>query len=477
MTLTNRLTVFTLVALGIVLIALSTVLFFLMEGQLLRRIEERAEASLDTLVAAAETEPDGLEWNPNERTILPSRGADSPVWAVFDATGEVIDGDPDSVCRLRTLTESGTTSPWRLVQRIHTHPTPGIPDRRTRPGGPRHRDSERYGTLHFVLAVSTASVAETLDTLRWSLIGVSLAVWLAAGFGIRRLCRQALAPVVRMAEAFDHHAADRFDERLPVPDPPDELRRLTLAFNGLLDRVKEAYERQKGFTAEASHQLRTPLTALRGQMEIALRRDREPEEYRRVLTAGVGQTERLRKIVEALLYLARADAEARLPQPETIDLSEWLPHQLQEAWGDHPRFADLQFHVTSGIVRVDSLLFGQAMDNLVENAFKYSPSGSTVRVESRCKENEVEIVVEDEGPGIASEDRGRIFEPFFRSGMARRRGIPGVGLGLAVTARIVAAFGGRIEVISEEGQGTRFTLWLPASEEEGASPIPSSAIL
>src|SRR5262249_51255839 len=143
--------------------------------------------------------------------------------------------------------------------------------------------------------------------------GLSLTVWLVALFVGRALCRRALVPVRRMAaSAADMDAAD-LGRRLPAAGTRDELDELSKAFNNLLDRLQESVERQQRFTGDASHQLRTPLTAILGQLEVALRRQRPVEEYEQVLTTVRQKAEHLRRIVESLLFLARADAEARLP--------------------------------------------------------------------------------------------------------------------------------------------------------------------
>src|SRR5262249_6824630 len=129
-------------------------------------------------------------------------------------------------------------------------------------------------------------------------------------------------------------------QRLPGVRSGDELEDLSRAFNSLLERLQESFERQRRFTGDASHQLRTPLAAMLGQVEVALRRERPAAEYQRILTSVKEQGERLRRIVESLLFLARADAEARLPDRERLDLRPWLVAHLR-SWSDHPRTGDL----------------------------------------------------------------------------------------------------------------------------------------
>jgi heavy metal sensor kinase len=313
-----------------------------------------------------------------------------------------------------------------------------------------------------------------LRQLALTLGGVSLGVWFIAALLGRRFVRRALSPVRDMAEATKAITADDLAVRLPVPTPPDELRDLAVAFNETLARVQDSFERQQRFTGEASHQLRTPLTAMLGQMEVALRHNRDAGEYRRVLESSFEQAGRLRGLIETLLFLARADAEAALPDLEDLNLSRWLPKHLTETWANHPRFRDIRIEVRSevAIVRAQPALLGQALDNLVDNALKYSGANSTIEVHLTAGAGEATIEVIDRGPGIAAVDLPHVFEPFFRSADARQRGIPGVGLGLAVTARIVAAFGGRVSATSDT-TGSTFTIRLaPPSPISATPPAP-----
>ena len=454
MTLTNRLTLFALSALALVLASFSAATYALARTHLMRQLDDRAAATLDTLVAAAEVEPDGLEWEPKDRRIQLRGDGETPTWAVFGDAGARLDGTDDADHDLTAFASAeprkgGVTwqgERWRVARRTLTHPIlAAVQSEPTR---------KRYPRLVFVTAWPVAPVADLLRTLAGGLAGVSVALWLAAAAVGRWVCRRALAPVRRMTEAARAIPAAEVGERLPVPVPRDELRDLAQAFNALLVRRHEAFERQRRFTGEASHQLRTPLAALIGQLEVALRRERDPAEYRRVLSAAAAQAGRLREIVESLLFLARADSDARLPGVEPLDLAAWLPRHLAESWAAHPRHADLRVDVSGSPCRLalaHPLLLGQAVDNLIDNAFKYSPPGLPVRVGLLADPDGVAIVVDDDGPGIAAADRGRVFEPFFRSDAARRAGTPGVGLGLAITARIVTAFGGRVT----HGDGTR----------------------
>lgn len=478
MTLTTRLTLFAMAALAGVLAAFSTAVFLLGRAHLNRQVNDRATATLDTLVAAAEVEADGLDWEPADRRVRLRGDGQPPAWAVFDEAGRRVDGSPDPAPPLDAYAapgddgeqERGTITwdggPWRVYR--HTL-------RATDPEAVRGTpENPRYRVLVFVTACPLAPVHDLLRALGLVLAGVAVAVCLLAAAVAWFVCRRALAPVGRMTAAAAGITAADPGERLPVPAARDELHHLAVAFNALLARLHDALERQRRFAGEASHQLRTPVAAMLGQMEVALRRDREPAEYRRALAAAVAQAERLRQIVEALLFLARADAEAELPGTEVIDLGAWAGEFLAV----HPfdRREDVRFTAAAGVqAAVPPGLFAQAFGNLLDNAAKYSAPGSPITVTVEADGGEGVLVVADAGHGIDPTDLGRVFEPFFRSADARRRGVGGAGLGLAVADRVVRAVGGRVEVTSAPGVGSRFVVRLPlrpAEQDIENEPVP-----
>ena len=193
-------------------------------------------------------------------------------------------------------------------------------------------------------------------------------------------------------------------------------------------------------------------------------------EHERVLDRLHDDAVRLWRVVEALLFLARADAEARLPDLEPLDLVAWAAEHLR-AWAGHERAADLRFEVDGGgplWTRAHRPLLGQLLDNLLENACKYSAPGHPIVVRAGREPGAVALAVEDHGCGIAAEDLSRVFEPFYRAESARRLGRAGVGLGLAVAHRIATALGGTIEAKSEPDRSSRFVLRLP----DAAAPPP-----
>ena len=300
----------------------------------------------------------------------------------------------------------------------------------------------------------------------------SLGILALAGLAGRWFCRRVLSPVTRMAASARQMGVDP-GQRLPFADTGDELADLGIAFNTLLGRLHESFERQRRFTGDASHQLRTPLTGMLGQVEVALRHERSSEEYRQTLRALQAQALRLRGIVETLLFLARADADATLANFERVDLVKWLRIHL-ESWREHVRSTDICLEAPSNEplwVEAQTTLLGQLVDNLLDNACKYSEAGSRITLKLWRDPAGVALAIHDKGAGIPKGELPRIFEPFYRSLRTRRAGTAGVGLGLAIARRIAAALHGQLEVSSEPGHGTSFALRVPSAD--GALTAPT----
>ena len=302
----------------------------------------------------------------------------------------------------------------------------------------------------------------------------------------RGLSRRALAPLSRVVESARGLDAADSGWCLAEAGTGDELDVLGRAFNDLLARLHVAYERQRRFSGDASHQLRTPLTVLIGQLQVALRHDRSGEEYRRALTSALGRAEQLARIVEALLFLGRAEADAGLPVVEPMELHGWVAGHLagRPPAGREPEVVHRACGPDPLWLRAHPALLGQLLDNLLDNAAKHGKADTPVVVETRGDQQDAVLAVEDHGQGIAPEDIPHLFEPFYRSARARRQGVAGAGLGLAIVHRIATACGGSVAVRSEPGAGSRFEVRFPSIpptvEPEGGhaevDPCPTAAV-
>ncbi len=480
MRLATRLSAFFLAALAIVLAGFSAALYVSARVYLHRQVDDRLAAGLAVLAAAAEVQPDGVEWEPHERVLSVGdvAGRDPLCWAVHTEDGRLVDRSPgpgeaaltpesDGLAVTRRQEGAGGGR-WRVAGRRLLPAARG--QDATGQSGP---SGTLHGSLVVTVAVPIGPVERTLGMLGSLLIGLSAGVWLIAACLGRWLADRALAPLGRMVEAARGLDASEAGWSIPPAGTNDELEDMGRAFNDLLGRLRVAFERQRRFSADASHQLRTPLTALIGQIEVALRRDRERDEYRRVLGLVRGQAGNLARIVEALLFLGRADSEAGLPESVAIDLPAWLAGHL----AGHEHAASIVLDPGPGaprgeglVVRAHPALLGQLVDNLLDNAAKYGPAGGPIAVRLGSEPGAATIAVEDSGPGIDPEDIPRVFEPFFRSARARGLGRPGVGLGLAVVQRIASAFGGAVAVESPPGMGCRFVVRLPRLADGARGP-------
>ncbi len=339
----------------------------------------------------------------------------------------------------------GPTGRWRMA----THLTSG-------PGGP----------VVVQVAATLAPVDHELTELLTILLltgPLALAAALGGGY---LLARTALAPVDRMASAADQISATRLDRRLEVPNPDDELGRLARTLNGMIARLERSFGEIRRFTADAAHELRTPLAVMRNAAEVALRVPRNADQHRQVLEEMLEEIERLTRMAEQLLFLSREDAGLVHPTHESVPFDA-----LAREVAEHMRVVAAEKSQTIAIelpsscpVTGDPDQLRRLLFNLLDNAIKYTPNGGAITVSVQCPDEEVRIVISDTGIGIAAEHIPYIFDRFYRVDPARgREATEGIGLGLAICRSIVDAHGGRIEVESHVGRGTQVTFTLPAS--------------
>ncbi len=321
-----------------------------------------------------------------------------------------------------------------------------------------------------IAAPLMADDQELGELLGVMLLAGPLALASALGGGYL-LARRALAPVERMASEAEQITASRLDRRLVLANPGDELGRLGSTLNGMIARLERSFAESRRFTADAAHELRTPLAVMRNLAEVALRAPRQPEHYRRVLGDVLEEVERMTGLAEQLLFLAREDA-GLVPS----SLGETRLDELVGAALEHLRVVAAEKGLTlesTGlepcIVRADAGQLRRLLFNLLDNAIKFTPAGGSVRVGLRRSDAGVVLDVADTGVGIPAEHVPRIFERFYRVDPARGPEAEGTGLGLAICRAIAEAHGGRIEIESVVGRGTRALLTLSARPGAGES--------
>lgn len=294
----------------------------------------------------------------------------------------------------------------------------------------------------------------------------SVAVLTASWFGSGWLARKVLDPVEVLSRTAESISESALRSRVNLNAPFEEFERLAQAFNGMLDRLQKAAESQRRFTDYAAHEMKTPLTVMQGNLEVALQRSRSAEEYREVLVSNLEQVQRLIVLTRSLLTLARFAGDR--PPVELVPLA--LEPLLRELIDDlTPVAEDRRIRLVLeqepvGPVLGDAERLKQAFINLLDNALRYTDPGGTVTVHLGGLRGDVRVAVRDTGQGIAQEHLPLLFERFYRTDPARAKDSGGHGLGLPIVKEIAEAHHGTISVESEVGKGSVFTLTLPAAQ-------------
>lgn len=392
---------------------------------------------------------------------------------LLDSQGAILDGTGDYgsvgvAAKSLSAPDRGLAFNQRradgMLLRVYTQPI------YSKLGGPL-ATSDQIKIGYVQTATQPDEILEIIDQIRRSLlVGVPLAMAIAGLAGLVA-ARKALQPLTMMTHSAAAISADSLaEQRLPVPRPKDELQALAHSFNATLERLAAAFSRQRRFTADASHELRTPITAILGQAELALNRPRTPEVYQESLLRIRDEAERMQRMIGRMLALARAESGQQILDFAPTDaaalvrtLVETLAPQLES------KGVDLQVSTPpSAILTTDADSLTQILLNLLENAIGYTEQG---RIDVTLTQGAESVVfqISDTGPGIDPDALASIFEPFYRADPSRLHHKGSVGLGLALTHELVHLLGGRIEAANRPQGGAVFTLTLPLN------PIRTSA--
>jgi heavy metal sensor kinase len=293
-----------------------------------------------------------------------------------------------------------------------------------------------------------------LSALPPTLLLSAVAGWLVS--------RRALGPVSRVTETAARITAQDLSKRIPARTEDKEFEDLITVLNQMLERLDASYQQAVRFSADAAHELKTPLTVLQGELEAALRESPADSESQRRNADLMGEVVRLRAIVEKLLLLARADAGQLQLRLESVDLAELVRETADDLTILAPNLTIRMDLADSAPVRADQDLLRQVLQNLASNAVKYSCDGGTVTLMLSTGDSGVCLEVANTGETVPEADRERIFDRFHRGDKSRGRRVEGVGLGLSLAREIVSAHGGRLELKDSRNGLTTFALTLPA---------------
>jgi heavy metal sensor kinase len=445
-----RLTIWYSCLLGAALVVFSVVAMLLMQHSISESVDEelRHEAEAVQALISSTSEPELRE---QVRTHAELQ-AGSSLLQVTDENGYAIYQSP----RLKKLrVPSPAAEPGRFVNREFGRTPLRIYSSNL---------STSTHVFHIEVAADMDDYVEAASHYRILLsIGIPLLLCAAAAGGYW-LSSRALAPVEQITNFADNISPHDLAARVEMPRTRDELYRLAETLNALLQRIESAFRRITQFTADASHELRTPVSLIRTQAEIALRRNRSEEEYRAALTEIMDEAKHVSALIEDLMLLARADTDSHTLRFNQLDMTE-LVRQVARQGHTLAEVRQLQWslQVPDGPLwlRGDREALRRLLLILIDNAVKYTPGHGSVSVTLRNSDGMAHIDVEDTGIGIPHSEQPHIFERFYRADTARSRDSGGTGLGLAIAQWIAKAHHGNITVQSSEGRGSCFSVTLP----------------
>lgn len=301
-------------------------------------------------------------------------------------------------------------------------------------------------------------------------VGIVVSVVIASIIGFF-LARKALAPVDEINRMAMRITAENLDERINIDGPEDEMGRLATTLNDMIAGLERSFKQIRQFTSDASHELKTPLTVMKGEIEVALRGEPTKEESSEVLLSTLEEIDRMSSIVHKLLTLARADDERgeTALTPVRLDIILADSFRLLKKVAVKKGVSIEMTESAALTVFADELRLSQVIANLIDNAIKYTPVGGSIKVLLAGGGDLAILKVIDTGMGIAADDLPHLFDRFYRVDKARTREMGGVGLGLSICKEIVEGFGATIDVDSELGKGTIFTVRFPLYKEEVGS--------
>ncbi|MCB9849426.1 MAG: heavy metal sensor histidine kinase [Phycisphaerales bacterium] len=310
---------------------------------------------------------------------------------------------------------------------------------------------------------------------RLSVAAMAIATGLSVVCGVV-LAGKSLRPVQQMTNTARHIGAQNLAERLARSRNGDELDDLAGVLNEMLARIERQFGEVQRFTADAAHELRTPLAALRCRVELALDHQCDENEWRQLLEESLGQFDTLSRITNDLLLLARADAGRNFLNLDRFDLTETIRDlvDLYSATANEHRIELVCERMVAIEVDADAMRIRQLFSNLLDNALKYTPPGGRVTVGMARYENKAEVRVCDNGPGIAPEHIAHVFDRFYRVDAARTRTTGGCGLGLSICRSIAEAHGGTITMASRLDVGTEVVVRLPANRKVSTTDKPTA---
>ncbi|HEU5182146.1 MAG TPA: heavy metal sensor histidine kinase, partial [Candidatus Polarisedimenticolia bacterium] len=324
---------------------------------------------------------------------------------------------------------------------------------------PEGRHARHAGMVQAALEISHEQ-ALLRDYRRKMGFTLLFGILISAGAGAW-VARHGLRPLAQITETAQRITQDTLHERVRGARWPRELEKLARVFDGMLERLERSFDRLTQFSADLAHELRTPINNLMGEAEVALSRARTAEEYRQVIESSLEECGRLGRMIESLLFIARAEGDGAVIAPRPLDGRAEIEavRDFYDAVGEESGIR-MSCHGAAP-VHADPMLFRRALSNLVSNALRHTPRGGSIEMSVQSRGQGTRVTVSDTGTGIPPEHLPRVFDRFYRSESDRARYPVGAGLGLAIVKSIMGLHGGTVGVESRPGSGTVVTLDFP----------------
>lgn len=462
-----RLTLWYVLILGVLLISFSTFLYFTLSKSLERDVDKKLR-SLAELIAEESVMPlSKFGFNNIERTLegLMNLKPIGKFIQVLDESGRVgnksenlknielpitlnaLKNASRGIITFETIRSIGNT-PLRII----TYPV----------------IDQNHPVKIIQVASSLEEVEDALNKLFIILIITVPMALIVAVLGGQFLANKALKPVDQITQTARLITSKNLNQRISPLKVKDEIGRLIDTFNDMISRLDQSFQKIKQFTQDVSHELKTPLTILKGEVEVGLLKDRSKEEYQRILKSNLEEINRMSQIIEDLLLLSKVDSGEIKLQKQEVNLNKIIYEvvsQMEILAKDKGLRIEILNHQEDVILFGDSLKLRELFLNLISNSIKYTEEGGLIRItikrEAQNGLRYAKIIVSDTGIGISKEDQPRIFDRFYRVDKARSREQGGSGLGLSICKWIVEAHNGEITVESDLGKGSSFTVNLP----------------
>ncbi|WP_053992275.1 HAMP domain-containing sensor histidine kinase [Mangrovimonas sp. TPBH4] len=448
----NRIALHYMVATALIMIVIFSAIFFVVKGAVLGNLDSDLSYEAEKHAGEIKTIGDSIhfinkaEWEEREHRELQV----NPVFIqLINKEGGLMDKSPNL---------KGAQLPFKDIE-FGGHFNTKLNDRKIRQVQiPVEKNGKIQG--YILAAMSSEAAYSVIQQLRNILLISFLIVLIGLYYTSRFLAGRSIIPIQEITKTITHISKDNLKERVTPPQNQDEIYMLATGFNALLERIEKALEREKQFTSDASHELRTPLAALRGTLEVLIRKPRTQEEYEEKIKFGLKEIEKITSTLEQLLHIAHSETSSTIQANAKVSLAPLINESILKYKTDITAKnisinLERDFNEELPVPQYYSKII---IDNILSNAIKYSHNNSTVQIKAHSNGKRVACIISDCGVGIKKEDLNKAFESFFRSKTLNHEQVAGNGLGLSIAKKCADAIQADLTIESELGQGTKVTI-------------------